>query len=261
MKTTMCIPERALRRGGFGLVEVAISGTILLVLAASMVEAVRQVGALGRSEGTISRLQDEAQDALASIAADLKDAGFVDTNGRAYPFLFEDGAAGGDFAVHDHAPAAEHAAEGEPGFGPNREIVFVKPAFREVVQDADGVNHELVDEDGNAVALPAGIEIVKRYAFPVIGNDGRVAYDAAELSFVVVTAADGVNELQRRRDGGAPSVVARGVERVVFDTSATDPLGVPVGAVRARLWMRMVDQGGTAHSRFVETVVRLKNGG
>jgi hypothetical protein len=51
------------------------------------------------------------------------------------------------------------------------------------------------------------------------------------------------------------------VERIVFDTSDIDPIGVPVGAVRVRLWMRLADEGGTVHRHFAETVVRLKNGG
>jgi hypothetical protein len=78
---------------------------------------------------------------------------------------------------------------------------------------------------------------------------------------VLVTAADGVNELQRRVNGASPTVLARGVERILFDTSAIDPVGVPVRAVRVRLWLRLPDVEGTVHRHFAEAVVRLQNGG
>jgi hypothetical protein len=248
-------------RAGFGLVEVVIAGTILFLLAASMVEAVSQVGAIGRSSSTIARLQDGAQDALSTITADLKDSGFVTVDGLEYPHLFEDGAPGAGFEAHAHGGAIENAQADEPDFGVNREIVFVRPRFQEVAQDTDGVNHELVDEDGDALAIPGGVTIAKRYSFPVIGADGVVAYDETEHSFVVVPGNDGVNELQRRADAGAARVIARGVERLVFDTSATAPVDVPVGAVRVRLWMRLADEEGTVHRHFAQTVVRLQNGG
>lgn len=248
-------------RTGLGLVEVAISATVLLLLAASMVEAVGQVGALGRAGGTEGRLQLGAQEAIARITSDLRAAGFVDTAGKTYPYLFEDGEPDVAFAAHAHGPAVENAQSDEADFGANREIVFVRPSFEAMAQDSDGVNWELFDEDGSAIELPGGVEIVKRYQFPVIGTDGTPGFDDEEISYVLVTAADGVNELQRRRDGASPETIARGVERLVFDTSGTDPVGVPVGAVRVRLWLRLRDEEGTVHRRFAETVVRLQNGG
>ena len=246
-------------RTGLGLIEVVISATILLLLAASMVEAVAQVGALGRSGGVEGRLQLGAQDAIGRISGDLRSAGFVSANGKSYPYLFENGEADVAFAAHDHAPAIEHAQEDEPDFGVNREIVFVRPTFQEVAQDADGNNYELYDENGDPLDLP-NVEIVKRYEFPAIGVDGVAGFEAQEISYVLVAAPDGWNELQRRIDGASPVVVARGVERLVFDTSETDPVGVPVGAVRVRLWLRLRDEGGTVHRHSAETVVRLQNG-
>ncbi|MCY2961109.1 MAG: hypothetical protein NTY35_13190 [Planctomycetota bacterium] len=245
---------------GLGLVEVTISATILFILAASMVESVGQVAALGRTGSVEGRLQQGAQDAIRRITGDLKAAAFVSANGKSYPYLFVDGEANVSFAEHDHAEAVENAEDDDPDFGPNREIVFVRPSFAPVAQDPDGVNWDLVDEDGEPVDLPQGLEVVKRYEFPVIGADGTSGFQEEELSYVLVTAADGVNELQRRRDGESPEVIARGVERLVFDTSSTDPVGVPVGAVRVRLWLRLRDEMGTVHRHSAETVVRLQNG-
>lgn len=249
------------RNAGIGVVEIVISATILLLLAASMVEAVGHVGALGKSGSTQGKISLGVEDALQSITGDLRASGFVTIGLKSYPYLFEDGSPSPDFAAHEHATAAEHAEDDEADFGPNREIVFVRPAFEPMAQDDDGVNWDLYDDDGNEITLPGSVNVVKRYDFPVIGADGSAGFRAEEISYVLVTAADGLNELQRRVDGGSPRVVARGVERLVFDTSVTDPVGVPVGAVRARLWLRLRDGEGMVHRQFAETVVRLQNGG
>lgn len=248
-------------RTGMGLLEVTISGTVLFLLAASMVEAVGQVGALGRAGSTTGRLQQGAQEAISAITTDLEASGFVSANGKSYPYTFEDGEPGIRFAAHAHPEAAENAEDDEDDFGFNREIVFVRPTLSEVAQDTDGLNWDLVDENGDAVSVPQGVTIARKYMFPVIGNDGTAGFDAEELSYVVVTGPDGINELQRRRDGVAASVIARGVERIVFDTRFTDPIGVPMGAVRVRLWLRLRDEEGTVHRHSAETVVRLQNGG
>jgi len=247
---------------GIGLVEIVISATILLLLAASMVEAVSRVGALGNSGNTDGKISLGIEDALRSITADLRASGFVAVGLKSYPHLFENGEpTNPDFALHAHEPAVENAEADEADFGTNREIVFVRPAFEEVAQDADGVNWDLVDDDGNDIGLPADLTIVKRYDFPVLDANGVAGFRPEEISYVLVTGADGQNELQRRVDGGSPQIVARGVERLVFDTSITDPVGVPIGAVRARLWLRLRDGEGMVHRQFAETVVRLQNGG
>jgi hypothetical protein len=262
MKSTV---KRFHARSGIGLVEVALSATILLVLAASLVEAVSHVSSLGKSGSVDGRLQVDAQDAIARITADLKASGFVHANGRDYPYLFENGVIDGDhpeFAPHAHAPAIEHASSGDADYGPDREMVFVRPRFAEVAQTADGQNYPLTDEFGAPLAIPGGVIVVRRYDFPVIDTDGLAGFQTQELSYVVVTASDGVNELQRRTNGGSPTVVARGVERLVFDTGETDPIGVPpTGVVRVRLWLRSRDGDGTLHRHFAETLVRLQNGG
>lgn len=249
-------------KAGIGLVEIVISATILLLLAASMVEAVSRVGALGNSGNTDGKISLGIEDAMRSITGDLRASGFVTVGLKSYPYLFDNGEpTNPDFGAHAHEPAVEHAEDDEADFGANREIVFVRPAFEQMAQDEDGVNYDLVDDDGNDIALPGDVTIVKRYDFPVIDGAGSAGFRPEEISYVLVTAADGQNELQRRVDGGTPRIVARGVERLVFDTSITDPVGVPVGAVRARLWLRLRDGEGMVHRQFAETVVRLQNGG
>jgi hypothetical protein len=252
---------RAGSRAGFSLLEVGLSATILFLLAGSMIEAVDQVGALGRAGSVEGRMQQGANDALAQVTSDLKQSGFVSASGKDYPHLFEDGDAGVDFANHDHAVPTENSHSGDDDFGVNREIVLVQPTFVEVAQDSTGVNWELYDDEGLPVQLPGGLTVTKQYTVPAIGNDGSAGWQGSEISYVLVTAADGVNELQRRVDGASAQVVARGVERVLFDTATTDPTGCPVDAVRVRVWMRIRDEEGTWRRHSAETVVRLQNGG
>jgi len=240
-------------RAGFTLLELTISATILFLLAAMMVEAVDQIGSLGRAGGTAARLQMGAAEALTRITTDLHSSGFVNANGKTYPYLFEDGAADSDFAVHAHVPAAEHAAAGEADEGVNREMVCAIPAFVSVVQGDDGANYP-------PDAVPGGVTVVKVYDVPQIDANGSAIWSVDEVSYVLVTAADGVNELQRRVNGASPTVLARGVERILFDTGAID-LAVPLRAVRVRLWLRLPDGEGTVHRHFAEAVVRLQNGG
>jgi hypothetical protein len=253
MKRTQTTMARRGLRAGFTLLELTISATILFLLAAMMVEAVDQIGALGRAGGTATRLQMGAEDALSRITGDLRRSAFATVDLKSYPYLFVDGNPDAAFANHAHDPAAEHAEPGEPDAGPNREIVLLQPAFVSVAQGDDGQNYP-------PDAVPPDVTVVKVYDVPSIDANGSATWSADEVSFVLVTGSDGVNELQRRVNGATPVVLARGVERVLFETNALD-LTVPLRAVRVRLWLRLADGEGTVHRHFSEAVVRLQNGG
>lgn len=242
-------------RAGFTLLELSISAAVLLLLAIGLSESVRSLSRLASSGGVDGRLQDEGQRALAAILADLRRAGFATIDGRAYPHLFVDGNAASDFDAHDHAPAVEHAQDGEPGFGANREIVLRLPLMRSVVQDQDGVNWDADDPAAPTEGL------VKSYDVPELDANGALQWDDADVAIVLVTGADGVNVLERRVSGGRTSVLARDVERVTFESATEAPAEVPLGAVRARLWLRDVDERGGIHRYFVEAVADLRNGG
>lgn len=247
--------SRTHSRSGFTLLELSISAAVLLVLSIGITQSVRSLSRLASHGGVDGRLQDEAQRALAAIQVDLRRAGFATIDGRAYPHLFVDGNAAAAFDAHDHAPAVENAQDGEPGFGPDREIVLRLPLFERVVQDEDGVNWGVDDP-----AAPT-TGIVKTYDVPALDADGALIWSDADVAYVLVTGADGVNVLERRESGGRTSTVARNVERVTFESAAEAPAEVPLGAVRARLWMRDVDERGGVHRYFVEAVADLRNGG
>ena len=248
-------------RAGFTLLEVTISATILFLLAAMMVEAMDQIGSLGRSGGTAGRLQLGAADAMTRIAADLRCSGFVSANGKDYPYLFEDGAAvDPDFTDHAHVPAAEHAQPGQPDEGVNREIVLAQPAFITVAQGDDGLNYS-VNAGGVPQAMPVGVSVVKYYSVPDIAGDGSAIWSADEVSYVLVTRGR-----RRQRTPASRQRCPRNRPRARRGTNPVrhehhrsggafrcEQCGCACGcACRTR--------EGTVHRHFAEAVVRLQNG-
>lgn len=217
-------------RRGTTLVEVAIVAALLTLVVASIGQAIASMHKAETVVATRTRLQQEAIVALEHVLDDLRLSGFVNANGASYPTLFTGGAPPPAFAAHAHPPAVEHAAPGEPDFGPDRELIFALPA------DADG--------DGR----------------PDLDANGDLVWDARSFSYVLVTGPDGVNQLQRRIDNAQPRAVADHVERVLFDDATTTGFALPLDSVRVRLWLRMPDDEGIVHRHFIEGLVRLRNG-
>lgn len=233
-------PRRA--RAAFSLVELAIGLTILSVLLFALNQTLGSVHQLTESGSVQTRLQLEAARALREISRDVRRSGFVPIDAtHGYPYVFDGGAPpDADMALHAHVPAAQSAEPDDPDFGPSREVVLVQPL------DADD------DGDPSNGLVPDGR--------PDLGADGQLVWSPTTVSFVLVTAADGTNVLQRRLDGAAPRPIARFVERVVFDTVAQDPVLVPLGALRVRLWLRTRDERGVLYRLFIEETLQLRNG-
>src|SRR5262249_37291196 len=148
------------RRSGFTVLEMTLSAAVLVVMAKFTVDALQGLRNTTTASSVKSRVQRSGEEALLSIIADLNASGFVATNGKSSPYLdFLDGLTGAlAYQNHDHAPAVHHAVQGDPDFGPSREIVFVRPA------DADG--NEIPDTDPTT---------------------GKLVFDATEFSYVLVT--------------------------------------------------------------------------
>jgi prepilin-type N-terminal cleavage/methylation domain-containing protein len=226
--------------GGFTLFEMLIAVVILLALAGSLTTALHGQKGLTTAGDTDARLQEAGERILKSILTDMKRSGMV-TLGNAYPFLFNEGDATADwqgvatpgFAAHAHPPPAHAAQPGDPDFGVTREIVFVLP------QDADG--DQVPDVDPN----------------------GQLLWGPNELSYVLVTRADGINYLERRVDGANGRVVGMFVERIAFDTNASTQLSpdpVPLGSIQVQVFLRQVDQQGLVHRYVARGLVRMLNG-
>ena len=229
MRVTKNTPSRA-RRAGFTLLETSISVTLVLLMSGALVMAMQNMQGLAVGNNNRSALDMMADEALEEMVEDLRQSGEVTVGGLDYPYVFDGGAADGiDFPNHVHPPAVNAAGAGDNDFGPDREIVFVRPA------DADGDQR------------------------PDIGVGGALIWDVNEFSYVVVTRADGVNTLERRINGAQPRVVGRFVERLVVDTAASSGFQIPLGSVRIRIFFRQFDEGGTLMRTTREAVVRLRN--
>jgi prepilin-type N-terminal cleavage/methylation domain-containing protein len=228
-------------RGGFTMLEMLIAATILLILAGSLTASLSSMRGVTNAGDVESRLQESGERILKAILTDMQRSGFVLVGGIDYPFLFNEGNANenwqavpnGAFGVHTH-PAPTHAAVvGDPDFGVTREIVFVLP------QDADG------DQ------------------VPDIDAAGDLIWGAAELSYVLVTRADGINYVERRTDGANGQVIGMFVERLAFDDNDSTQLSpdpVPLGAIRVQVFLRQVDQEGLVRRYAASATVRMRNG-
>lgn len=233
--------QRSRSRSGFTLIEVAIATTVLLVISGALITALNGLRGTAVTGDVTSRLTEAGEKALLRIVEDLRRSGRVN-QGTAYPYTFEDGDSPFD-DIHDHLPADEHAENGEPDFGPDREIVLLLPRDEDTLGPPPvvGVPDNTPDLDGN----------------------GELIWGLEQFSYVLETWPDGINRLERRTDGAAPGqVVASWVERVLFDDFNTAPLEIPnSGTVRVRIWLRQPDSRGTVHRWFGEAMVRMRNGG
>jgi len=217
-------------RAGFTLIEMAIGTGMLLFLTGALVTSLSGIRNLTAATGDKAQLQTMGDRALLAVVSDLRSSGAISASGKAYPYVFDDGAPAPIFAPHEHEAARENAEAGDPDFGPNREIVFLVPAD--------------LDEDRR----------------PDVNAAGELEWSVDEVSFVVNTRADGINYLEQRTNAGDPQVIARHVERVVFDDAESSGFQIPLGTVRARLFFRIIDGQGNLIRYRTEAVVNLRNG-
>lgn len=133
-------------------------------------------------------------------------------------------------SVVDSAFDQYTATADEFDFGISREVILVQPA------DVDGDNE------------------------PDVDVNGALVWAADEISYVHVMGADGIPVIERRVNGGAGRVVARYVERMVFDDAASSGWQVPLNALRVQIFFRRPDADGVVHRYSVESTLRLRNG-
>ena len=221
------------------MLEMAIAGTILLLIVGALTAALDGLRGVTITGSMDSKLQQAGERALKSIITDMKRSGAATVGAKTYPFLFDAGDASLDFSgagavpaggwlMHSHAQATKQAQPGDPGFGPDREIVFLQPA------DVDGDGRPDVDANGNLV------------------------WDASDFSYVLISGAvDGRNYLQRRTNGGTPQTVASGVERIVFDDQAS--AGLQMSGIRVQIFLREVDDKGLVHRYQTQAIVGMRN--
>ncbi|MEY2747834.1 MAG: hypothetical protein RL112_2876 [Planctomycetota bacterium] len=259
------IAARRARRG-FTLLEVAISSSVLFLITAALVQQLEATRRLALVARTGERLHAGGTSALKAVGDELRRSARTWVDGVEYPLLCVDGDNGQGPDYLAHPPANEHADEGEPDHGPNVELAWARPTLRRIAQGADGRNHCLdcsEDEiDGEMYHDPdeSDGDHVRVYQAPYIDPaTGLVRWSDELGSLAVVPDARGRNALELRVAGARTKTLARDVERIQCDTSATDPVGVPVGAVRVRLWLRSRDETGAVQRWSGESIVHLRN--
>jgi len=256
------------RRSGVTLIEIMLVMSILVILTRSLLESSASMGQMTESTNTQALLAEQAQEATSAIVADLRTTGIRTMNGAQYPYIYTDGdAADGIYPGHDHAPAVQTAAAGDDDFGASQSMIFVMPA------DLDGDNRPDLDGDldgspeldgnGDGVLTDNFDDLAAwNAANNTIDGDNGLVWSHTELSYVVVTTADGVNWLERRVNGQAVGGdrIARDVERMTIETSADTGFQIPTNALRVRLFFRRLDPSGVLHRHRAEVVVTLRNG-
>ncbi|MDF1839543.1 MAG: type II secretion system protein [Planctomycetota bacterium] len=253
------------RRAGFTLVEVVLSAAILGVLTRSLVIASQGMGAMSKTGGSMSLLQEQATKAQNALFADLRQSGLMMVDGLSYPHIFEDGVPGAGFEAHAHVPGAQDAVVGQSDFGAHHAIVFLAPADMDNdgrpdmdldlngVPELDGNRDGVLSEDVNDV----GAWNQALYQIdPVTG----LVWDKAGVRYAVLDGPDGRTYLERWVGGVLDRRIAKDVERFLVETPLETGFTIPSNAVRISLFLRRTDTDGVTYRHSAQWVVSLQNG-
>jgi hypothetical protein len=267
-------------RAGFTLLEVAVTSSVLFLITAALVQQLEATRRVALTARTGERMHANGTAALKAMGEELRRSARTWVAGVEYPLLFVDGEPGAGPGYLEHPEAIEHASPGEADHGPDTSIAFAMPTMRQIAEGLDGVNYcldcvedEFDDGSGGATGSeaggPAGMyhdpeesngDYARIYRAPYLDpQTGLVRWSDVVGSFAVVPDERGRNTLELRVGGTRARTLARDVERIVCDTSTTDPVGVPVGAVRVRLWLRARDETGAWQRWNGESIVHLRN--
>jgi hypothetical protein len=262
-------------RAGVTILETVMAMSMVVLMGATLIQALEGTQELAVGNNGRAALEMQADQALEEVVADLRSSGRIELDGLLYPYVFDGGLPAPAFAIHEHAPAEENERPGAPGFGPDREIVFRMPLMEERplvnTTPAALMNHpdpaqrvpaRFYPIDSGDADDPGVIGDGTVYWQPTPALDpatGELRWSEREVSFTVVTGQDGINALVRREDAGAARIVARHVERVIFDTPESSGYEIPGDSIRVRIYFRRVEPNGTVSRTRREAVVRLRN--
>lgn len=260
-----------IEKGGFTLIEMVLSVTILAVLAKVTISASQTSGNMTELGNIESQMFQHGERAMKTIMEDLRMSGSETVNGNVYPHIYQNGVAGPGFTFFNHAPGPTSALAGEADFGPMKAIVLCLPSDLDgdgrPELDADGDGIPELDGNGDGVPTDDAADVAAwDPTAATIHPDTRVVWSHADVGYqVTATGPDGQNELVRvRNDGtGERKVLARDVERIEFDTALSSGFSAPLipsGAVRVRIFFRVEDDAGHVYRSRSEAIVRLRNG-
>lgn len=213
------------------LVELMVSMVLFLACLLGVLNALSDSMYHYTVQGAYAVMQMDARKALEAIASDLRMAGRIRSKDNLieYPYVFVNGGATLTFeppAMHD--PSTQHVAATAPAFGENREIGYKIPT------DVDG--------DGS----------------PTSAATGEIEWSPNDISFVIVTTANGINQLQRWDGNTCTDVVANYVERITFDTVRTDPT-IDWNGVVVTVYLARPTPRGVWLQTQLSTVVKMRN--
>lgn len=260
---------RAGAQAAFTLIEMFITVSTLGVFAMMTVGASESNSSLTEMGNIKGEMLRQSQRAIGRILQDLRLSGFVSLGGKDYPHLYDSGAAGIGFEAYEYVPGNMSASPSDADFGIMRSIVICLPS------DLDGDGRPELDADGNGVPELDGnrdgtptdsAEDVADMWDPnevIIHPTTRLSWNRQDVGYIVTpTGPNGENELVRVTAGaaGEREVLARGVERIQFDTAETASYSIPGGTVRVRLFFRVRASDGKVYRSQYEVIARPKNG-
>ncbi|MFT5733781.1 MAG: prepilin-type N-terminal cleavage/methylation domain-containing protein [Planctomycetota bacterium] len=257
---------KGLKRAGFTLLEMVISVTVLAVLAMMLIlssQASSTMTSVGNME---ARLLRSGEKAMNRIVGDLRMSGAQTLNGRSYPYVYDDGAAADGFGAYAYAPAPMAAQPGDADFGVMRSIILCVPSDLDgdgrPELDADGDGVPELDGDGDGTPTSSAADTVAWDPNEAeVHAETRLVWDYSDIAYKVRIGPTGENELVRLVSNGAEGteVLARGVERIQFDTAVSAGFTIPTGSLRVRIFFRVSDEEGHVYRSRREFLVRPRN--
>ena len=258
---------RASRSAGFTLLEMIISVTVIAVLAKMLVMSSEASSTMTSTGNMEARLMSASEKALGRIVEDLRMSGEQTLQGRAYPYVFDGGLAADGFEDYAYIPAAMAALPDDGDFGVMRSIVLALPSDldRNGRPELDANGDGVPELDGNGDGVPSNdasdIAGIWDPTLATVVADTRLAWDHSDVAYKVLAGPTGENELVRLVSNGTEGrdVLARGVERIQFDTPVSSGFTIPTGSVRVRIYFRVKDEEGHVYRSRREAIVRLRN--
>jgi hypothetical protein len=224
-----CVSKRGARnpRRGASLLETMIALSLFPLLIGACLTTLDGGNAEAERGGRMADLARRADRALSTLTAELERSGFTTAGGVEFPFFVDGDALEDAPAMHRHDEA--NVAEGAPVTA--REIVFLLP------QDAN--------EDGWPDLTPSMQSVV---------------WDATQVSYVLLPAANGSNELVRRENGANDRVLARGVRRFLVEDAESTGFEFPINVLRITLELEDDGRGDTRQRMTFTRHLTLPNG-
>ena len=269
MRVSSSTRERDGAAGAAGstLLEMIISVTVLAVLAKMLVLSSEASSTMTSTGNMEARVLNASEKALGRIVQDLRMSGEQTLQGRSYPYVFDAGVADDGFEDYSYIPGAMAALPDDADFGVMRSIVLALPS------DLDGDGRPELDADGNGVPeLDVNADGVHSDdasdtggawdpALATVDPETGLVWDHSDVTYKVLIGPTGENELVRLVSNGLEGreVLARGVDRIQFDTPASAGFTIPTGSVRVRIYFRVKDEEGHVYRSQREAIVRPRN--